>query len=166
MTEELVKEFIKRICQDNLTTNALSIRNDKLPYINLPLYKYCAVCEDSKRTPDTVDYNIDNFENDVLYFQNPANFNDPFDCFLGFSQSQIVKDLLVQEIKKKHQYTPLIKQTIDSLFEYTGNINEIIDNNYDDVITVIEASFELMAESDDPNQKIAQEFIVFLAKTD
>lgn len=137
MTEELVKEFIKMICQSDLTANSLSIRNNKLSHINLPLYKYCAVCEDSKRTQDTIDYNIDNFENDVLYFQNPANFNDPFDCFLGFSQSQIVKDLLIQEIRKKHQYTPQIRQAIDSFFEYTENIQEIIDDNYDSVIEII-----------------------------
>ncbi len=165
MTDDCVKEFIHKIVEGDLAKTELEIRDSKLPHINLPLYKYCAVCEDSKRTQDTIDYNIDNFENDVLYFQNPANFNDPFDCFLGFSQSQIVKDLLAQELRKKHQYTPQNKQTIDSLFEYTGNIQEIIDNNYDSVIEIIEAAFEIM-ESDDPFQKFAQELVVSLAKTD
>ncbi len=86
MTDEKVKEFIHRISQDNLKETGLAIRNDKLPYINLPLYKYCSVCENSKRTKETREYNIENFENEVLYFQDPSQFNDPFDCFLGFSQ--------------------------------------------------------------------------------
>jgi len=165
MTDDCVKDFIHRIIEGDLTKTGLQIRDDKLPYINLPLYKYCAVCEESKRTPDTIDYNIDNFEKDILYFQNPANFNDPFDCFLGFSQSQIVKDILVREMKKKHQYTPPIKQIIDSLFQYTENVDEIIDENYDLVVEVIKSTFEVM-NSDDPYQNFAQELVLSLAETD
>lgn len=165
MTDDCVKEFIHKIVEGDLKKTGLEIRDNKLPHINLPLYKYCAVCEDSKRTQETIEYNIDNFENDVLYFQNPANFNDPFDCFLGFSQSQIVKDLLVQEMRRKHQYTPQIKQAIDSYFEYAGNIQEIIDDNYDSVIEIIEAAFEI-TETDDPFQKFAQKFVIALARTD
>ena len=40
-----------------------------MSYINRMYYKYCYVCEESKRTEDTTDYDIDNFENDELFFQ-------------------------------------------------------------------------------------------------
>ena len=104
MTEDIVKQFIHRLFNSDLSKDGKSIREEKLPYINLPLYKYCSVCENDKRTEDTVDYNIDNFEKDILYFQNPAKFNDPFDCYLGFSQTQIVRDIMIQQLKQQHQY--------------------------------------------------------------
>ena len=55
MTEELVKVFIHKLLNSDLNKEGKTIRDEKLPYINLPLYKYCSVCENDKRTKDTVD---------------------------------------------------------------------------------------------------------------
>ena len=45
----------------------------KVSYINRMYYKYCYVCEESKRTEDTIDYYIDNFENVELFFKDKYN---------------------------------------------------------------------------------------------
>ncbi len=164
MTDEKVKEFIHRISQGNLKENGLAIRNDKLPYINLPLYKYCSVCEKSKRTKETREYNIENFENEVLYFQDPSQFNDPFDCFLGFSQTQIVKDLLIRELKKKHQYTQANRELINSMFDHPDNLDVLNDENYDCVIEIIEQTFKVI-ESTDQLEKYGQNMILNIAKS-
>lgn len=124
MYNDWVSDFISKLLKANDGKEYINLRTEKLPFINRPLYKYCYVCENSGRNETTIDYNIDNFENDVLFFQNPIYFNDPFDCYLGFSQSQIVKDLFIGELKRKKQYTPEIRQVIDTLFK---NDNENTD---------------------------------------
>ncbi|MCH5350534.1 MAG: hypothetical protein J1F39_01005 [Clostridiales bacterium] len=164
MTDEEIKSFIHRLFEGSLKEQGIKIRDDKLPYINLPLYKYCSVCEESKRTKKIREYNIENFENDVLFFQNPSQFNDPFDCFLGFSQTQIVKDLLVQELKKKHQYTPENKEIVNAMFDAPDDWGSITDENIDSVIEIIRQTFELIP-SDDPMEKHARELIIDLAKS-
>ena len=90
---------------------------EKLSYINRPFYKYCYVCDESSRNENTVDYYINNFENDELFFQNPALFNDPFDCFLGFSQKEMLKDAVVSEMKRQNKYTSEMGKAIDTFFQ-------------------------------------------------
>ncbi|MGM9669841.1 MAG: hypothetical protein ACI3VZ_08835, partial [Faecousia sp.] len=77
-----VKPFIHDLFSKD-SKDADAIMAGKMVHMNKPFYKYCYVCEDSKRTADTIDYNILNFENDQLFFQDPSLFNDPFDCYLG-----------------------------------------------------------------------------------
>ena len=116
MQEIKVKEYIHKLLNITSKADEIRLRDEKLADINLPLYKYCYVCENSSHTKNAIDYNIENLENDLLYFQDPAKFNDPFDCYLGFSQNQLLKDLLVQEFRKKGQYSPTTKRIIDMLF--------------------------------------------------
>ena len=59
-----VKPFIHNIFFGD-SKDADSFMAKKMPYMNRTYYKYCYVCEESKRTADTIDHNIDNFENDV-----------------------------------------------------------------------------------------------------
>ena len=87
-----------------------------MPYINRPFYKYCYVCDESSRNEKTVDYSILNFENDELFFQNPALFNDPFDCYLGFSQKDMLKAAVVAAMKQQHKYTPEMRKAINLFF--------------------------------------------------
>jgi len=112
-----IQGYIHKIFNCDLVKQGLELRNDKLEYINLPLYKYCSICEESSKNAETVDYNINNFENEILYFQNPNKFNDPFDCFLGFSQSQILKSLLSYNLQKKRQFTPQNRKALEALFD-------------------------------------------------
>ena len=48
-----VKPFIHNIFSGN-SAKAEGYMAEKMEYVNLPLYKYCYVCEE----PDTIDYNI------------------------------------------------------------------------------------------------------------
>ena len=95
-----VKDFIHNVFSSS-SKDADAIMAKKMQVINKPFYKYCYVCENSKRNQETIDYNIENFEKDELFFQNPQLFNDPFDCFLGFSQTQLIKTLLVDTVRKQ-----------------------------------------------------------------
>ncbi|MDU7337823.1 MAG: DUF2971 domain-containing protein [Clostridium sp.] len=111
-----VKSYIHKLFTCNLNKEGTQLRAEKIEHANIPLYKYCYVCDEAGRTSTTIDYNIDNFENNILFFQNPSKFNDPFDCFLGFSQSELIRDLLFQELKKKKQLTPQNRKAIKLLF--------------------------------------------------
>ena len=165
MTEEIVQRFIHRLFNSDLSKDGKAIRNEKLPYINLPLYKYCSVCESDKRTKDTIDYNIDNFENDILYFQNPAKFNDPFDCYLGFSQTQIVRDIMIQQLKQQHQYTPQNREIIQTLFEQSDDSNELLEENMDIVVSIMRDTATLLV-GDDAVEKAVLDSVCSLSESD
>ena len=165
MTEEIVQRFIHRLFNSDLSKDGKAIRDEKLPYINLPLYKYCSVCESDKRTKDTIDYNIENFEKDVLYFQNPAKFNDPFDCYLGFSQSQIVRDIMIQQLKQQHQYTPQNREIIQTLFEQSDDSIELLEENMDMVVSVMRDTATLLV-GDDPIEKAVLDSVCSLSESD
>lgn len=165
MTEDIVKQFIHRLFNSDLSKDGKSIREEKLPYINLPLYKYCSVCENDKRTEDTVDYNIDNFEKDILYFQNPAKFNDPFDCYLGFSQTQIVRDIMIQQLKQQHQYTLQNREIIQTLFEQSDDSIELLEENMDIVVSVMRDMTTLLV-GDDLVEKAVLDSVCSLSESD
>lgn len=165
MTEDIVKQFIHKLFNSDFGKEGKAIRDEKLPYINLPLYKYCSVCESDKRTNDTIDYNIDNFEKDVLYFQNPAKFNDPFDCYLGFSQTQIVRDIMIQQLKQQHQYTPQNREIIQTLFEQSDDSIELLEENMDIVVSVMRDTATLLV-GDDPVEKAVLDSVCSLSESD
>lgn len=110
-----VKTFIHNVFAGD-SKDADKYMEEKMTYINRPFYKYCYVCEEAKRTADTIDYNILNFENDELFFQDPSLFNDPFDCYLGFSQIQLIKNLLVATMREQKKYTPDMRKAINLFF--------------------------------------------------
>lgn len=111
-----VKPFIHDLFSRD-SRDADAIMADKMLHMNRPFYKYCYVCEDSKRTADTIDYNILNFENNQLFFQDPALFNDPFDCYLGFSQTELIKNLLTASMKQQKKLTPQMRKAINLVFQ-------------------------------------------------
>lgn len=110
-----VKPFIHNIISGD-SAKGDEYMAEKMPYINRPFYKYCYVCDEASRNEKTVDYSILNFENDELFFQNPALFNDPFDCYLGFSQKEMLKAALVTAMKQQHKYTPEMRKAINLFF--------------------------------------------------
>lgn len=113
-----VKDFLHNVFSGK-SEDAEKYMAEKMQYINKPFYKYCYVCEDSKRTAETIDYNIQNFENNELFFQNPSQFNDPFDCYLGFSQIQTIKELLLTTMRQKKKLTPNMRKAINEFFSDT-----------------------------------------------
>ena len=141
-----VRPFIHNLFSGD-SNKADEYMGEKMKYINKPFYKYCYICEDSKRTKDTIDYNIINFENDELFFQDPNLFNDPFDCYLGFSQTEMIKDLLILDMKKKKKYTPQMRKSINDFFA-----NDTEDVLYEDLDsetlrTVVETIISVVASS-------------------
>ena len=142
-----VKPFIHNIFFGD-SKDADSFMERKMSHINRPYFKYCYVCEDSKRTEDTIDYNIDNFERDELFFQDPALFNDPFDCYMGFSQNQMMKDLLIDNMRKQGKYTPQMRKAINLFF---GNDTEkeisIEDMSNDEIKVFISALIPTISSS-------------------
>ena len=119
----------------NRETDQATLIRSKLEYINIPFYKYCFIQQDENRTADTVDYSIQNFENDLLFFQDPSKFNDPFDCFLGFSSSQMIRDLLTVELKRREGNSADFIEAIkgffsDGLFEEPSVdlVDSLLDN--------------------------------------
>ena len=141
-----VRSFIHNLFSGD-SNKADEYMAEKMKYINKPFYKYCYICEDSKRTEDTVDYNILNFENDELFFQDPILFNDPFDCYLGFSQTEMIKDLLISDMKKKKKYTPQMRKAIKDFF--TDDMEDVSYENLDNTTlrSVVETIISVVASS-------------------
>ena len=127
---------------------------EKMQYINKPFYKYCYVCEDSKRTAETIDYNIQNFENNELFFQDPSQFNDPFDCYLGFSQIQTIKELLLTAMRQKKKLTPNMRKAINLFFNEQQE-EQITPDQLDSktATTIMAAIVPLLLSADDSDEK-------------
>ena len=163
--EKWVKNFIHDVLNCDLDSQAEQLRERKLNYINLPLYKYCYVCENAARTESTVDYNIENFKNDQLYFQTPDKFNDPFDCYLGFSQIQLIRDLLLQEMRKRKQSNPNSKKVVNTLFD---SALVSVDYNTLPINSVVQMATSLISflPETDPLKDIYVEVLTSLEATD
>lgn len=136
---EWVMPFLKRIFIEKTVGDeeAQKIFDDKQLLINRPFYKYCSVTEESKKGADEIDYNIENFRNDLLFFQSPDKFNDPFDCFMGFSQIETVKDLIITGLKQQRKLTPAVRKEIERYFKSDNtfmNERDIEDQNWGEVM--------------------------------
>lgn len=117
---EWIKKHIK-ILTNNPTAEDLSqLFEEKINYINKPFYKYCSIPQEN----NSVNRNIENLKNNILFFQNPKNFNDPFDCFLGISVNSIIKNEVIKNLKQKNKYISKTKPLIENLF-YIPNDSDI-----------------------------------------
>ena len=47
--KQWVYEHISKLFDTDIVKEGATLRNSKLDYINLPLYKYCYVCEDASK---------------------------------------------------------------------------------------------------------------------
>ena len=110
--KEWVKEHIKKLTNNSKSEELLKLFDEKMNLINKPFYKYCSFPQNDSEPK----WNVENLKNNLLFFQNPENFNDPFDCFLGFSINEIIKDAIVKKLKSKKQYNANTKLFIEELF--------------------------------------------------
>ena len=102
MKSEEIKHFIHQSLVNNFDLHKLiDLREEKIKNIPNQLYKYYSIIENEKRTAGIIDYYIDNFENDTIYFQCPLRFNDPFDCYLGASFSKQILEISYSFITDK-----------------------------------------------------------------
>lgn len=96
--------------------------SEKLKKINHKLYKYCSFSKNDSN------YSLSNLKNGIIYFSKPSDFNDPFDCALGFSIDETIKSLLPSIIDKNissdNKNKELIKKFINAIFcnELLGNL--------------------------------------------
>lgn len=96
---------------------------EKLDIINKPYYKYCGFSTE----PSKPDYYVENLKENILYFQNPEVFNDPFDCFFGLSINNILKQEIIKMLKKEKKYNKQTQQFVNQFFENIQpmNISEV-----------------------------------------
>lgn len=81
--------------------------DEKLQRCDYKLYKYYSF-ED--------EYAISNLENNLIHFSDPENFNDPFDCYMGFSVDVIMKTMFETLFLDKFQIDgPYSEQTIKAI---------------------------------------------------
>ncbi|MDE7379939.1 MAG: DUF2971 domain-containing protein [Clostridia bacterium] len=109
--------------KDNLTTlfaGAPSIEeisyliSTKIRRFSGKLYKYCSFSKDDSN------HSLSNLRDGIIYFSKPSNFNDPFDCALGFSIDEALKSMIPSLIDKNvnigGENEELIKELMKTLF--------------------------------------------------
>ncbi len=98
-----------------------------LQYLKRPLYKYCSGKEEVK---DGIlhCWDVENFNNDFLYFSDPTKYNDPYDSHISIHPVELFK-------------TILISATTDLSKEDILNYNELFD-----IIKVLDSGNESQNE--------------------
>ena len=169
-TSELDTSWVKPFIHDLFSKDskdADAIMAKKMVHMNKPFYKYCYVCENSKRTEDIIDYNILNFEKDQLFFQDPSLFNDPFDCYLGFSQMELIKNILIATMKQQKKLTPQMRIAINRFFNENDQEELPIEKIETGVfVETVKAIMPTLLESmveDEKGQTYIQEMVDLLA---
>lgn len=76
-------DYIKVFTENSLNVEA--VLQHKLSQFNGKLYKYYSLANE---------YTVSNIENDILYYNKPAFFNDPLDCYWGNNPEEILCALL------------------------------------------------------------------------
>lgn len=93
MNTDWVKDYILKsynYTEENILQNSVEdYYNIKNQYLQMPLFRYNSFNSN----------NLSNLKNEVFYLQNPFNFNDPFDCNLGFGTKYIKQHILANLIK-------------------------------------------------------------------
>lgn len=158
-----VRGFIHHLFSGD-SSKAEQYMAEKVPYMNKLFYKYCSVSEESKRNEDTIEYNINNFENDELFFQNPALFNDPFDCYMGISQNEVTKNLILTAMKQQKKLTPQMRKTINAFFAGSSSLE--VEPNEENLESIFSKAMPLILSAvspDDDEQKCIKELMTELS---
>lgn len=103
--------------------NNIKIQKEKLSSFKGKLYKYYPLTSEEC-------YFFKNLESDILYFSKPSTFNDPFDCYAGFSDTTLIQDITLILL-----FDPDFKLTNDQIEVFTKVIlNEKITKNDIDIL--------------------------------
>ena len=117
--KEWIKKHIKILTNNPSSEELIKLFEEKINLINRPYYKFCSFPQNI----NDINWNVENLKNNLLFFQNPENFNDPFDCFLGFSINSILKDAVIKSLKSKKQYNYNTKLFIEQFFKPSKELN-------------------------------------------
>lgn len=91
-----------------------SLISSKINMFNGKLYKYCSFGKNDSN------HSLSNLRDGIIYFSKPADFNDPFDCALGFSIDEAIISMLPSMIDKNlkidSENEGLVKELMKNLF--------------------------------------------------
>jgi hypothetical protein len=92
MDTSWVKTELNKLFSCGNDINFADLCKTRLARFNGKLYKYCSFSEGDSN------HSLSNLKNGIIYFSKPENFNDPFDCALGFSINETINAVLPQII--------------------------------------------------------------------
>ncbi len=110
-----IKEHLTTLFAGSTSTEEISnLINTKISRFDGKLYKYCSFSKDDSN------HSLSNLKDGIIYFSKPSDFNDPFDCALGFSLDEAIKSmipsLIDKNVKIDGENAELIKELIKTLF--------------------------------------------------
>lgn len=131
MNAKEIQDYYKRVYKVVQNNEELSgLFNEKQSLIK-PLYKYCSI---DLNAPN-YGYGLNNFENDILYFQDPQFFNDPFDSLLGVDFSYIYPDIINTYVRNNNLH--ITKEFLSLIKNTSKIINELNNNNDEAGISIL-----------------------------
>lgn len=99
---------------------------DHLP--NKKLYKYYSFSSE---------YTLSNIENDLIYLQNPIEFNDPFDCNIGISAGQLIHTFAPNIIDKLLPNTDASVKSLLLSCIFGGPATDLPDNSKEKLVSLL-----------------------------
>ena len=119
MVQEVANDvLVKNWIHNRFSNNKIECLAEKMLYIKRPFYKYCSVLDESSEKEgnkeEIIDYSINNFKDEILYFNSPSRFNDPFDCYLGFSLKKALTEKIISNLEKQQNDTPENRQKFEN----------------------------------------------------
>ncbi|WP_026391868.1 DUF2971 domain-containing protein [Haploplasma modicum] len=94
----------------------------KLKDSDFKLYRYCSF--DDEHNPynnDGFNYDFKNLINHVIYSSKPSQFNDPFDCTIGYSTETLLNDIIKSFFNLDYFTNLNRKNDIKRIFKDTSN---------------------------------------------
>lgn len=115
MNTEWIKDHLNTLFAGApLTEEISSLISSKIRRFNGKLYKYCSFSKGDSN------HSLSNLKDGIIYFSKPSDFNDPFDCALGFSIDEAIKSMIPSLIDKKirieGENEAVVKELIKTLF--------------------------------------------------
>lgn len=88
MRQHNIEQLLQLFNDYSEITNEIKVKleRNKFNTVNNKLYKYYSLNNE---------YTFSNLENDIIYLNNPCAFNDPFDCYLGYSYENYLQQFLL-----------------------------------------------------------------------
>ena len=94
----------------------------KLKDSDFKLYRYCSF--DDEHNPynnDGFNYDFKNLINHLIYVSKPSQFNDPFDCTIGYSTETLLNDIIKSFFNLDYFTNLKSKNDIKRIFRDTSN---------------------------------------------
>jgi len=102
---------------------------DNLKDYDYKLYRYCTFDDEHNQYDnDGFNYDFKNLINHVIYASKPSQFNDPFDCTIGYSTETLLNDIIKSFFNIAYFTNKKGKNEIKRIFRDTSNrANKLIE---------------------------------------